>query len=71
MLDIHTAVQEVGSPTALALMLKLDRRRGGQRVSQWLHRRKIPPQVQLDYAHVWRKIAARIARRAKRQANAS
>jgi len=65
-IDIRTAVDEAGSPTKLALMMGLDKRRGGQRVSQWLHRQAVPPDAQRDFYVVWRRLADRIKRRTKR-----
>jgi hypothetical protein len=57
LIDIQTAVRTAGSPTELALMLRLDRRKGGQRVSQWLRRKCIPLNARIEYARIWRKLA--------------
>lgn len=68
LIHIEAAVREAGSPTKLALMLGLDRRRGGQRVSQWLRRSAIPDDAQAEHLAVWRRLSARIYRRARRKA---
>ena len=65
-IDITTAVREAGSPTKLAVILGLERRKGGQRVSQWLARQSIPLRAQVELAKGWRRLALRIARRNKR-----
>ncbi len=66
-IDIYTAVREMGSPTNLAVKLKLhnDRRKGGQQVSQWLHRGRIPLWAQIEHAPVWRYLARRVAKKAQ------
>jgi len=58
--NIYALVHAAGSPTELAVLLGLERRRGGLLVSQWLHRGAIPKAA----AEQHREAFARLSRRA-------
>jgi hypothetical protein len=46
-------IRELGGPTKLAVLLGYDKTQGGvQRVQNWISR-GIPPQVKLDFPHIF------------------
>lgn len=46
-------IRELGGPTKLAVLLGYDKTHGGvQRVQNWITR-GIPPQVKLDFPHIF------------------